>query len=95
MHLTPRTFHRVFFVALIVLLACEAVALSLRQPGDTISEWVWSKIHTLPLRMVVGGLLVWLLYHLLWSGPGRGLSPKDAVFAALGLVIGAASYAFR
>jgi hypothetical protein len=78
-------------------LLAEGTALALRETGDTLSEWTWSKIPhghllALPLRMALGGLLVWLIFHFLWNGPGRGLHKIDLVFALTGALVGLLSY---
>lgn len=92
MHLTPGFFHRVWFGGLLAWLLFEITALVYRGTNDTFSEWTWSKIHTAPVRMLVGTVLTWMLWHFLFSGPNRGLSWRDAVAAALGLGIGYFSF---
>ena len=44
--------------------------------------------------MAVGGLLVWLIWHFLFSGPRRGLTQWDAVAVGVGLAVGFAAFRF-
>ena len=89
-----RDWHRFWFALIAVALVAEGMALSRHREGDTLSEWTWSKISQFPLRMAVGGLLVWLIWHFLFSGPRRGLTQWDAVAVGVGLAVGFAAFRF-
>jgi hypothetical protein len=81
------TLHRSYSIAwaLIVLqiVAVEAVALTRRRPGDTLSEHVWSLLLT-PAGAFVIALLVWCLYHFAF-GHRREMGWPDAVAVLAGL----------
>jgi len=87
-----RDYHRVWFLILALALAVEGVAIFRPRAGDTLSEYTWAKTHGAPLRVTLGALLCWLVYHWLFSGPGRGFSRWDALFAAIGAFVGLLSY---
>ena len=91
---TPTSWHRFWFSLIAILIVMECVALFSHGPGDTLSEWTWAKIHSWPVRMLLGATLAWLMFHFLWWGPGRGLTWRDATAAVVGMLIGLASYAW-
>jgi len=70
----------------------EGRAIWRRAPGDTFSEWVWSKIGPWPMRMFLGALLIWLVWHFLIAGPNRGLGRWDVAFVVLGALVGLAAW---
>ena len=86
-----RWFHAFWFTMFFLAIAMEGWAISRTGRGFTLSEWTWSKISTVPMRMVVGALLVWLVWHFLFVGPNKGLGKWDLVFVGLGLAVGAAA----
>ena len=47
-------FHRFWFTIIAIAIAVEVWALTRHGRGDTLSEWTWRKISTLPMRMLVG-----------------------------------------
>ena len=89
--MASRDFHRLWFALIALVLAVEVVALRRDGLGDTLSEWTWSKIRGLPLRMALGALLMWLVWHFLFSGPHRGFTKWDGVAVALGALAGFAA----
>ena len=90
--MTPLRWFRAFYFTVFVLVAgVEFWAISRHGSGFTLSEWTWSKISTVPMRMAVGGLLIWLVWHFLFVGPNKGLGKWDLVFVGLGLAVGAAA----
>lgn len=91
-NITPRTMHVFWFTVIAIGVVGEAYAIARHGAGFTMSEWVWSKIHSAPMRMLVSALLVWLFYHFVWSGPGRGLGWRDLAFVGVGLALGYAAY---
>lgn len=95
-HLTPRTFQRYWLVVIALTFVVEIVAIAMHGNNLTMSEWVWSKTHSLGVKMALSALLVWLFYHFVWSGPRRGLSWQiDGIAVALGALLGVAAYFAR
>lgn len=83
-------FH-VFWLSMFFLaVGMEVWAIARHGSGFTLSEWVWSKIHSLGMRAAVGALLSWLIWHFIFAGPGRGLGKVDLVFAIVGAFVGIA-----
>lgn len=89
-----RYFRTYWPIVIVLTVAVELWAVSRHGPDDTMSEWVWSKIHSAPVRILLGAFLVWLIYHFLWSGPKRGLGWHDVAFLIVGAAMGFASYSW-
>jgi hypothetical protein len=89
--MSARDYHKWWLSIIALAVVLEAIAIRRTGTGDTMSEWVWSKISQWPLRTAVGALLVWLLYHFVWSGP-RPLSRWDLTAALVGGAIGFAAF---
>lgn len=89
-----KLFHAFWFSLIAIGIVGEADAIVRKGSGFTLSEWVWSKISTWPLRALVGGLLVWLIWHFLWVGPGRGVHKIDLAFVGAGCLIGLAAWQY-
>lgn len=68
----------------------ELDGLRRKAPGDTLSEYVWSKTQKGWVRGPVISLVTWLVYHFSF-GNGVPLSPWDLMFALIGAVLGTAS----
>ena len=83
-----RTFYMIVFCAVV---AVEGWAIARHGSGFTLSEWVWSKIHSVGMRAAVGALLVWLIWHFLWVGPNNGLGRNDVAFVLVGAIVGMAA----
>lgn len=79
-----KRFWATWFISLLVV---EGYALYSRTQGDTLSEWTRLKVAVLPMRMALGAMLVWLLFHWLFARPGT-LGWRDGASAALGAVLG-------
>lgn len=71
--MSTRDYHKWWLGIIALAVVVEAIALRRTGAGDTLSEWVWSKISQWPLRATVAALLCWL------AGPGR--LGKGAVWA--------------
>lgn len=90
--MTPLKWFRAFYLTVFALtVAVEVWAVTRHGSGFTMSEWVWSKVRTVPLRAALGALLVWLVWHFLWAGPRRGLGRMDLAFVMVGAIVGIAA----
>jgi hypothetical protein len=89
--MAARDYHKVWLALIALAVAVEVIALRRTGTGDTMSEWVWSKISQWPLRAVVAALLFWLAYHFIWAGPGR-FTRWDLVSVLAGIAFGLAAF---
>lgn len=85
--MSARDYHKWWFSIIGLALVLELIAIRRTGSGDTMSEWVWSKISQWPLRSAVSALLFWLVYHFIWNGP-KPLGRWDAVAVLAGAAFG-------
>jgi hypothetical protein len=83
-------YQRIWLAIIVAMIALEWVALRRTATGDTMSEWVWSKVSQWPLRALLAAFLFWLVYHFVWAGPGR-LTRWDAAWVLAGAAFGFAA----
>lgn len=84
-----RWYHRAFAGLIFVAAALELVTLLRRRDRETMSSYVRSKVQHPAMRVALGGLLGWLLYH--WLAPTTDLSWRDGASTVGGLLIGVVS----
>jgi hypothetical protein len=54
---------------IVYFLAVETIAILDKDRGDTLSEHVWAIVRSSSFAwFMVGGLLIWLVYHFLFEG---------------------------
>ena len=85
--MAARDYHKVWLGLISLAVVVELIAIRRTGSGDTMSEWVWSKISQWPLRALVSALLFWLVYHFIWNGP-RPLSRWDLAATIAGAAFG-------
>jgi hypothetical protein len=87
-----RLFQALWFSWFIFLLVVEAAAMVYPGPMDTLSEWTRLKTTALPMKMALGGVLVWLCYHWLFARNGQHIGYVDVSITAIGMLLGFVAY---
>jgi hypothetical protein len=87
-------YSRLWLYVLLILAGLELVGIVHHGSGYTLSEYTWVKTQAAPMRVALGALLVWLVYHWLFNRPGVGLTWRDGVAVWVGLAVGLVSYMY-